>query len=256
MCLILLDWDTHPDYQLVIAANRDEFHDRPSQQAEWWHDHPSVLGGRDLEAHGTWLAINHHGHFGAVTNVRKVARGSIKSRGHIATNFLTKDKNLTTYLNVLDATKDQFDGYNFVGFDGQTLAWYNNVEATRRLLSKGTYGLSNASLDTEWPKVSRLKLGYQKICSNHQPFIASLFALLGDNLAADDERLPDTGVGIEMERQLSPIFIEGVNYGTRCSTIYTLDRAGNASLCERRFDRNRRLLGEQCFEFEIVPTGQ
>jgi len=255
MCLILLDWDTREDYLMVVAANRDEFHQRASLAADWWVDHTSVYGGRDLEANGTWMAINRFGHFAAVTNVRKPAHGGIKSRGALAVDFLTHEApSAGEYIDSLQKTSNDFDGYNFLAFDGATAAWFNNVETKSKTITPNVYGLSNASLDTLWPKVTRIKDGYADISATKDrfKFEQALFALLADEASAKDEHLPDTGVGLTLERQLSPIFIEGDTYGTRCSTIYTLSRSGQARFLERRFDQQKKFLGEVCVEFEIA----
>ena len=252
MCLLLLDWQTHAQYHLVVAANRDEFHARPSAAAAWWADHASIYGGRDLEAQGTWMAINRHGHFAAVTNVRKTATGGNKTRGALAVDFLNQENpDINAYLRRLKTTANEFDGYNFVGFDGRELGWFNNVDQHVRILPIGIYGLSNASLDTAWPKVTRLKTSYNQILATSANIDEPLFELLQDKKIASDESLPSTGIGLTLERQLSPIFIEGPDYGTRCSTLYTLDRRGRARYVERRFDNRRNLIGETSQEFEI-----
>ena len=253
MCLLLIDWSTHSNYQLIVAANRDEFHARPSAGAAWWHDNEAILGGRDLEAQGTWMAVNRYGHFAAVTNVRKRGTGGVRSRGALAVDFLSAERpRIDTYLEHLAATANDYDGYNFIAFDGRALGWFNNVEGQHRLLSQGIYGLSNASLDTAWPKVLRLKDGYNAAIEHSGHVDDYLFGILEDKTVADDDSLPSTGVGLELERQLSPIFIEGQTYGTRCSTVYTLDRVGKARFWERRFDPSRHLLGETNEEFEIA----
>ena len=256
MCLLLIDWQTHADYRVVIAANRDEFHDRPSAAAAWWSDHPDLLGGRDLEAMGTWMAINRAGHFAAVTNVRNPAGAGSKTRGALAVDFLVHAQpRVSNYLRRLETSAGQYNGYNFIGFDGTDMAWFNNAQSDNKILSPGLYGLSNAALDTAWPKVIRLKSDYAQFSSSKENFYENLFSLLSDRQIASDDQLPSTGIELEMERRLSPIFIEGSSYGTRCSTIYTLSNDGIVNFRERRFNSKRQLIGESSFEFEIVLTG-
>ena len=252
MCLLLLDWSKHEAFRLIVAANRDEFHARPSASAAWWDDHAMILGGRDLEAMGTWMAVNRYGHFAAVTNVRKITNGGSESRGKLAVDFLRAEKpDLTRYFAKLSDTADDFDGYNFIAFDGKNLGWFNNVECRHKTLHAGIYGLSNASLDTEWPKVMRLKAGYANAVEDSDRLESYLFDLLQDKTIAPDHALPETGIGQELERQLSPIFIEGHTYGTRCSTVYTLDKQGNARFVERQFNAERTQISESREEFEI-----
>lgn len=256
MCLILVDWNTHRDYVLVVAANRDEFHDRASSPAAWWTDHESIYGGRDLQAKGTWLAVNLYGEFAAVTNVRKITNGGTRSRGGLAVDFLLASHLASVdYIDELKNTTSDYDGYNFLAFNGTELQWFNNVEHAYKNLRPSVTALSNASLDTPWPKVERIKSEYLKLreaqegIGNH--FFDDLFDMLADKRPADDDQLPDTGVGLPLERQLSPIFIDGETYGTRCSTIFALNRFGKANFLERRFDRHKNILGESRVEFEI-----
>ncbi|MGR8948684.1 MAG: NRDE family protein [Gammaproteobacteria bacterium] len=257
MCLLLIDWRTHVDFELVVAANRDEFHARPSAAADWWSDYPLVLGGRDLEAEGTWLAVNKHGHFAAVTNVRKPGGYGTKTRGALAVDFLVNTPpRVAKYLPHLRATANDYNGYNFIGFDGNEMAWFNNAEQRHNILGHGLYGLSNAALDTAWPKVLRLKSTYQQFALSKESFQENLFELLLDKQIAADEHLPDTGIALELERRLSPIFIEGTEYGTRCSTVYTLRKDGLATFTERRFDRDRNMIGESSYEFEIAISAK
>mgnify|MGYP001824059467 CR=1 FL=1 len=198
------------------------------------------------------MAVNRYGHFAAVTNVRKAGTGGVRSRGALAVDFLSAERPmLENYLEKLASSADDFDGYNFIGFDGTQLGWFNNVEGQYRLLKAGIYGLSNASLDTAWPKVMRLKDGYDTAVERSGQAEDYLFRLLEDKTLADDDSLPNTGVDLELERQLSPIFIEGDTYGTRCSTIYTLDFNRKARFIERRFSPTRVLIGETTEEFEI-----
>ena len=187
---------------------------------------------------------------------RGESNGGNLSRGRLAVDFLRADKpTLSDYFEQLSSTAHEFDGYNFIGFDGKNLGWFNNVECRHKILDAGIYGLSTASLDTEWPKVMRLKAGYANAVGDSTKLESYLFDLLQDKTIAPDHALPQTGIDQELERQLSPIFIEGATYGTRCSTVYTLDKQGIARFVERQFDASRQQLVESREEFEIeVPA--
>ena len=162
MCLLLTAWLSHPEYKLIVAANRDEFHERPSQAAGPWQEHHTLYGGRDLQARGTWMAINDRGHFAAVTNVRKMSQAGQTSRGSLAVNYLSGETRVGDYVEQLKTTANDYDGYNFLACDDEHLSWFNNVSGDYAQLQPGIYGLSNASLDTNWPKVERIKQAYRQ----------------------------------------------------------------------------------------------
>jgi uncharacterized protein with NRDE domain len=257
VCLLLIAHDAHPDYRLLVAANRDEFHARPSLPANRWLDPPGILGGRDLESGGTWLALHEGGRFAAVTNVRSgrgVRRGA-RSRGLIVTDFLTGDKDAPAFAMSLASNARDYDGFNLLVHDGLHLTWYSNQADTPRTLGAGIYTLSNAELDTRWPKTERLRSGFDAAMSGHSGDpVSALFEVLRDAKRASDDLLPDTGVGRDMESTLSSIFIEGSDYGTRCSTILTIDRDGHARFCERRYDSSGHPTGDSGFEIELADT--
>ena len=252
MCILLAAFCDHPHYDLVIAANRDEFYARPSAPAAQWDDCPQILAGRDLEAGGTWLGIDRTGRFAAVTNVRNPqgARGS-RSRGLLVREFLAGERAAQGQALALGATALDYAGVNLMLADRHALVFWSNVDNRVRALAPGIYGLSNAELDTEWPKVSRLKAAYaRQRTRSGDALITALFAILRDERGADDESLPDTGIGLERERLLAPIFILGGGYGTRCSTVVLRTPAGEVSFVERRFDAHGHVTGESRFQIQ------
>lgn len=243
MCLILFAWDAHPEYELIVAANRDEFFDRASVPMHWWDDAP-ILAGRDLSAGGTWLALSAAGRFAAVTNVRDFTRSEAapRSRGEIPVSFSAGESSPEDFLASLPAA--DYNGYNAVVSDRDSLWWGNNppqAGGTSRAgtvapVEPGIHGLSNAALNTPWPKVVDGKRRFaDAIASGAEP--AALFAVLADRAIAPDELLPDTGAGLEIERLASPAFITSDEYGTHASTVVRVRRDGSFDAEERRFLR-------------------
>jgi len=214
MCLILFAWEHHPRYRLVVAANRDEFYARPTAPAGWWADAPRVLAGRDLREGGTWLGVTRDGRFAAVTNVREPQsyRVGAPSRGHLVGNFLAGRAPALAYLAGLMPMAPAFNGFNVLVCDGATLAWFSNRGSGARTLPPGVYGVSNALLDTPWPKVVLGKDDLrQALAGPDDALEARLFATLARRDPAPAAELPSTGVGDERERALSSAFIATPN---------------------------------------------
>ena len=252
MCILLTAWHHHPDYDLIVAANRDEFHARPAAPAAAWADHPHVLAGRDLEAGGTWLGVTTDGRFAAVTNVRRPGQpAGQRSRGMLAAEFLAQGSPADRYGEHLLANAERYAGVNLIFADLARLYAWSNRDNLLRALEPGVYGISNAALDDEWPKVSRLKEAYarHRKLSGEALTSALLRALRDDERAADDA-LPDTGAGLAAERMLSPIFISGGGYGTRCSSVVLRARDGHLNFVERRYDAHGNISGESRLELE------
>ena len=239
MCLILVAWRAHPEYPLVVAANRDEYYRRPTAPAAFWPDHPQVLAGRDLEAGGTWMGITRQGRFSALTNFRDPSRQQPRapSRGRLVADFLTGDQSIDDCLDGLDASA--YNGFNLLLGDGEKLVAFSNVSGERHDLKPGIYGLSNALLDTPWPKVGAGKTALEAAL-NALPDEHRLWTLLRDQGTHPDDVLPATGVPLEWERLLSAAFVLSPDYGTRSSTILTLS-AGAAVT----FDEQGWLAGRQ-----------
>ncbi len=237
MCLIVFAWKLIPECPLVLAANRDEFFNRPSAPASWWEDHPQVYAGRDLQAGGTWLGISRTGRFAALTNIRHGGerRSDVRSRGELVTGFLTSQHSPEAYLSELRERASAYNGFNLLIGDQERSYWFSNDEqdaSPMRELAPGIYGLSNGSLDTPWPKVVRAKAQFSSLLCQGAPDDA-YFEMLSDTTRASDSRLPDTGVSLEWERLLSPICIESPDYGTRASTLLRVHSGGHAQLLER-----------------------
>ena len=238
MCLIALAWRAHPDYELIVAANRDEFHDRPAAPAAFWPDNSGVFGGRDLRQGGGWLALHESGRLAAVTNVRRMIPPDPKapSRGALVSAFLASDQSTEKHLQTLAADALRYAGFNLLLFDGESLSYCTNSETFRsESIEPGVHVLSNASLDTPWHKTLRLRRAMQAFINQRVASRKLLFAALGDCEPANDDELPDTGVGPELEKFLSPPFIRGDRYGTRASTVVTIAHDGRAEVVERRF---------------------
>lgn len=236
MCLILLAWQAHPDYPLVVAANRDEYYSRRTAAADFWNDAPDVLAGRDLEAGGTWLGVTRSGRFAALTNYRDPARNKTgaPSRGELARRFLADGQTAENYLSELESCAHRYNGFNLVFGDLDGLWCFSNCGEGEQALAPGVYGLSNHLLDTPWPKVARGKSALNGALQA-LPDEALLFALLRDDSIAPDEALPRTGVSLEWERLLSAAFIHSPQYGTRSATVLLRDRSGRVRFIEQGF---------------------
>ena len=238
MCLIVLAYRCHPEFPLIVAANRDEFFQRPTAAADFWPDHPDVLAGRDLEQSGTWMGVNRNGRFAALTNVRdpKSMQPLAKSRGLVVADFLAGNAAPQNFIDQLKHNRGQYNGFNLIVSDGSNLCYFNSVSAQSEALLPGIYGLSNHLLNTAWPKVTRSKTALElALRENAQELETKLFAMLADRTIAADSALPDTGVGLDKERWLSPVFITAHEYGTRCSTVLMVG-ARKTLFVERSFD--------------------
>lgn len=250
MCTILFSWQERPDYPLVLIANRDEFYERPTSVANWWDDHPDVLGGRDLQAGGTWMGVNKNGKFAALTNFRKwpLTGQYSTSRGDLVRNFLTTDVEPESFNEVLKETGESYEGFNLLFGNGSTLMHYSNRGASGGLLIPSLYGLSNHLLDTPWPKVKNGKAVLRHSLSNGQlPDSETFFNILENREEAPEKDLPDTGIGLEKEKLLSALFVNMPGYGTRVSTIITIDHQSHVNFIERSHD----LKQDQQFQFRI-----
>ena len=243
MCLILVAWQTHPDFPLVVAANRDEFYARPSAEADRWPEDPRILGGRDLEAGGTWLGLREDGRFAAVTNVREPgAPKGARSRGHLAGDFLLGGEDPGAYAASVDGAR--YSGFNLLVADPGALWYASNRGGPARELGPGVYGVSNHLLDTPWPKLVAAKAAFTAALA-HLPGLGGFFTLLADAEIVPDPSLPQSGVTLEWERLLSAIFVKSEHYGTRASTVFTRGRTGDLRLEEHRFGAGGAPLGRR-----------
>lgn len=254
MCLLFLAYKLNPSYPLVIAANRDEFYDRPSAAASFWKDEPDVLAGRDLKEGGTWLGITKKGKIAAVTNFRdlKAVKNNAPSRGCLVSDYLCGPEGPEEYLRNLRERADRYSGFNIVMGDRAGLYYFSNLGGEILKISPGVHGLSNHFLDTPWPKVEKgMKRLSRLISENDNPPFDAMFDVLSDTERPDDDLLPDTGVGLELERVLSSVFVKTEGYGTRSSTVILIDRNGKAAFAERVFDSGPRKFEENRFQFVI-----
>ncbi len=238
MCLIAFAYNVHPSYRLILAANRDEFYERPSSSADFWKSHQEVLAGRDLKNGGTWLGITRNGKFAAVTNYRDPSslKSGAPSRGKLVSNYLTGQQNAAAYLKRISGQTDMYNGFNLLLGDDQDLFVFSSRGGIQKLAS-GIYGLSNHLLDTTWPKVVRSKKMLKAaLAKKGDALEEALFALLADRRIPPDENLPSTGIGLEWERILSTIFIESPVYGTRSSTVLLIGQNRRVRFVEKVFD--------------------
>ncbi len=257
MCLILLALNSHPGYSLIVAANRDEFYDRPSAPAAFWSEAPGLLAGRDLRAGGTWLGVDRRGRLAAVTNYRQGHRegAARRSRGHLVSEFLTTPVTAREHVERAAREADQYNGFNLLAGDVRELRYFSNRDGVPRPLPPGVYGLSNHLLDTPWPKVTSGRNALQALVGAEAPeLITGLFALLSDRNQPSDDLLPRTGVGRQWERLLSSAFIASGDYGTRSSTVVLLGRDGSAVFVERTFAAGGTPAGEVRYEFELTAA--
>nr|WP_314479867.1 NRDE family protein [uncultured Pseudomonas sp.] len=243
MCLIVFAWRPGHALPLIVAANRDEFYARPTQPLAAWHDAPQVHAGRDLEAGGTWLGVGPQGRFAALTNIRdpRQALGA-RSRGELVAAFLKGEQGVEAYLDQVASRAEQYSGFNLLIGDDHALGYVNAREAAPRLLEAGVYGLSNAALDTPWPKLVKARSSLEGLLDSPDP--ERLLALLADTSPVADAQLPETGVGMATEKLLSSVFITSQNYGTRASTVLIVDDRGRRQFIERSFGPFGTPLGE------------
>lgn len=249
MCILFIAYQMHPKYSLIIAANRDEMYARPTKAAHFWDDNDTVLAGRDLKQHGTWLGITKSGRFAALTNFRnpKENQENKQSRGHIVKNFLTSQLTPYEYLCSLQEERNRYAGFNVIVADQEKMYYYSNVENEIKQIQAGIHGLSNHLLNTPWPKVEKGKQKLQTIVEQNDVTPDALFELLADKEKAPEDQLPNTGVPLDIEKQLSSIFIDMEGYGTRCSTVLLVNKDGMVTFSERTFPDG----SENQFVFQI-----
>jgi len=236
MCLIAFAADVGA-YWLVLAANRDEAHARSTLAAHAWKDAP-VLGGRDLAAGGTWLAFGRSGRLAAVTNVRRgVPEAGARSRGLLCSEFAGGSVDAASYAREVAAAREHYAGFNLLVCDRRSIEYASRDAAGAVTVSPGIHGLSNAALDVPWPKVRRATETLRGALDGPEhELVPALFALLADRRGAPDAELPATGVPLDLERRLAPIFIASPGYGTRSSTVVLWRRDGRVTFEERSFD--------------------
>ncbi len=254
MCLVLIALVSHPEYRLIVAANRDEFYDRPTAAAAFWSEAPRVLGGRDLRAGGTWFGVAKDGRYAAVTNYRQGEREAAapRSRGRLVSDYLTGELTPGAYIERVRREADQYNGFNLLAGDTAELRYFSNREGRARVLGPGVYGLSNHLLDTPWPKVAAGKDALTALLAGAGGgLLPGLLGMLSDRRQAADHRLPQTAVSRKWERLLSSAFIASPEYGTRSSTVLLVGHDGRGALVERSFEPGGTPAGEVRYEFQL-----
>ena len=250
MCLLVFAWRVRPDRPLVLAGNRDEFHDRPAAPAERWPEPHGMVAGRDLRAGGTWLGVHQSGRIAVVTNYREPAAGTSgpRSRGELVVDFLTSAGSTESWIGRLDGRRHEYGGFNLVIGDGDRLHYLTNRGDDVRDLEPGVYGLSNHRLDTPWPKVTTARDRLRRCLEKPGLAVEPLFGLLADRDPAPDCELPNTGLPADWEKLLSSAFVVSPRYGTRASTVVVVADDGSVMLEERRFRPDGGLDGVNRFE--------
>lgn len=255
MCLIALAWRTPPRYELALIANRDEFHARPAAPAGADPAQPGLYGGRDLAQGGSWLLVTTRGRLAAVTNVRVGLAGEVapRSRGALVRDFAGGTATAEDFLTALAATAAEYGRFNLLLWDGASLRFASNhPRFVTQAVAPGVHAMSNGAFDARWPKSAHATRALSSWLAspaagaghaNEAPALAPLFEALADTAPAPDGLLPDTGVGIELERALSPVFLRGERYGTRCSSVVLVD-ADAITFVERRFGPKGTSRGE------------
>lgn len=244
MCLLVLAWNAHPRYRLVLAANRDEYHERPADPLAKWPPPNDLLAGRDQRAGGTWLGLDRARRFGVVTNFRELQRPrrSAPSRGRLIPDYLGTPQTPEAYLARLETDAPGYSGFNLLVGDAEQL-WYasNRMDRFAQALPSGVHGLSNEFLDSPWPKLQRVRRAFEAWLSEETgrpgkgDIVERLFGMLADRTPAP-EGSAGTGLPADWERTLSSPFVTHPTYGTRCSTVLLIEPSGAVVMAERRFD--------------------
>ncbi|MCG9698394.1 NRDE family protein [Shewanella sp. Isolate11] len=248
MCILFIALETHPDYPLIVCANRDEFHIRPTEPAHFWPPENQLLAGRDLQAGGSWLGINRQGYIAAVTNIRapELQQSDKRSRGELVINSLQNPEAMNATW--LEEQGHFYNPFNLLFGQGHRLYCFHSVDNSIKRLSPGFHAISNGALDDIWPKMAKgTQALEQQLSHNSPPDIDALLQIMTDQTQADDTLLPQTGIALEWERQLSSIYIKHPEYGTRSTSIIIQDKLGNCRFIEVRYDGKGRNLGQQTF---------
>ncbi len=239
MCLILFSYKQHPHYRLILAANRDEFYDRPTAEVHFWEDDSNILAGKDLQEGGTWLGVTRTGRFAAITNYRdpSLRKDQAVSRGFLVSDYLRSDVHAQSYIERIRGAIGSYNDFNLLLGDPENIYYLSSHPSRSQVLTEGAYGLSNHLLNTPWPKIEKGATALTETIADPGGFtVEELLEILSDDTRPEDQNLPDTGVGLEWERILGPIFIKSDVYGTRSSTILLIDYSGRITLVERSHD--------------------
>lgn len=255
MCLIAFNWQNHPRYKLILIANRDEFFKRPTAPAAYWEEYPDLLGGRDLEAGGTWMGIHKRGAFTALTNFRDP--GQVKSiapsRGELTADFLKGKQDPFSYLKAIEPQIAEYNGFNLLLGNPEALYYCSNYASESQKLKPGLYGLSNHLLDTPWPKVSKAKGILDSFLSRDEMPVIELLDALQDSEFPPDDEIQQTGLPFEAEKQLSSLFINmpQTNYGTHSSSVLLLDNDNQFYFHERRYPPKAEKIEDRSYQLKV-----
>ena len=255
MCLILFANEPNSRYRLVLAANRDEFYSRPTAPATFWQEAPDVLAGKDLRSGGSWMGVTRSGKVAAITNFRGPSKvwEDAPSRGELVSDFLMSGESPDVFIDKLRPRAQTYNGFNLLLGSEEGLWWYSNrYDEQPYMIDPGIHGLSNHLLDTSWPKVECGKRALKHLVVGEKEITPEqVFSILEDRSPAADAELPDTGVGLELERVLSAPFIRTQDYGTRSSTVVLVECTGDLTFVERSFDPPGESQKETRYEFRI-----
>jgi uncharacterized protein with NRDE domain len=255
MCLILFALHTHTKYKLILAANRDEFFNRETQFAQFWNDDRNILGGKDMSSGGTWLGMHSKGRFVAITNYRNTEReiSNPISRGSLSREFLTYSESTSDFIRRISSTRQQFSGYNLLLSDDgfQSIVHYSNITDEATVIKNGIHGLSNAFLDSPWPKVEIGKKNLAEAISSPTLKPTDLISILKNRDKAPVRLLPRTGISTDLEKKLSPVFISMKGYGTRCSTALLVDNKNEVSFLEVSYNEEGEAVNKFHHQFHI-----
>ena len=254
MCISLIAFEAHPEFRIILAFNRDENHKRPTEPLGFWKDNPSILGGRDLAAGGTWLGVSKMGRIANITNYRDFKipkKEEAPSRGLLVSQFLSGNKDPGRYLEGVQSTGAEYNGFSLLVGNGENLFYYSNVENKIKELTRGIYGLSNHLLNSPWKKVEMGKEMLKSVLDRNSWGVHDIFSILSDRTTAEDSRIPDTGYGKEFERMASPLFIANPKFGTRSSSVIIMDYNGKVTFFEKTFDQKAKVINSQEIHYNI-----
>ncbi|WP_299463171.1 NRDE family protein [uncultured Microscilla sp.] len=255
MCLLTFAWKTHPKYKLIFASNRDEFYKRNTAPAQFWNENKQILAGKDLEAGGTWMGLHKNGRFTALTNYRDIdnIKATAPSRGRLTLDYLQSNDSPKAYLEGIFENIDAYNGFNLLTGNTEELYYLSNYQHKIIQLQAGIYGLSNALLDSDWFKVQRLKKKFTEMVDAEEIEENALLDLMYDPTKANETEVQRTGLPIEREIMLSPMFIKSPQYGTCSSATILIDYDNNVRFTERVYNVSTGEKNDQHFEFQAAP---
>ena len=254
MCLILLAVDVHERYRWVIAGNRDEYYERPTRAADFWPSGEDIFAGRDERAGGTWMGVSSKGRFATLTNYRDLSllKTDAPSRGVLVKDFLLSKEKPAQYFDRLAKKSNHYSGFSMIAGANSSLGYYSNVENRVRLIERGVFGLSNNLFDVPWPKVETGKRRLTALLDKQEDdLVHGLLEVLQDSTKPPDDKLPDTGVGLDWERTLSSIFIRSPGYGTRASSVVLFSRTGEVTFVEQTYKDGKESDAARWFRFSL-----